>query len=568
MAANMRQFLSQGRWIIIVILIVAALLRLINITQADVISDEAHYAYRAIGYLDYMVSDNQQTPVDWFGRDNLPAWTKLSFHDHPPLVFLIQYIFFSLFGVSLFILRLPFLLAGLGSVWLVYLIGKNLNYLWHKNLEPDTTNNTGEKIGLLAALLIAVDPYHVWISRIGYLESIVMFFILLSFYCFLKSLENNKYFIYWGLFTGLAFITKYTAFFLIPLYIIYLFLNNRKIFSSKFFWSGVLIIIIIFSPVLTYNIKLYQTVGHFDMQLAAIFNQDTPAWPIINRSIQFSPSSVASNISQSLGWFYASLSLLALLFGIWRAIRHKDRRFFILSLALLLLIFQFSLIGSASRFLSLLTPWTALLMALALVTILQNYTRSNKTSRIITLIIIVIVTYQLGVAVNSHILIQPVLAQSFVYRPIQTADYGLRQLDRQVTSLIDDHNLKNSYYDESKRSIVIILDSNVNYFPRIWYFMRWVTYEAVPLVSTEEFEVLTADLGWDYFAQQNFYDFYFIKAEPGTYLVPDNIRYPQTQSLEQRLQSLNISPIKVIYNHRGQPAFSIYRFNIQPNPAK
>ena len=75
--------------LLISILILAAFLRLYNLTSADVITDEALIAFRAIGYIDFFVSPYQTTPYEWFS--DTPAWVKLSFHDHPPLIFLIAF---------------------------------------------------------------------------------------------------------------------------------------------------------------------------------------------------------------------------------------------------------------------------------------------------------------------------------------------------------------------------------------------------------------------------------------------------------------------------------------------
>ena len=127
-----------------------------NLTSkiTDIQTDDATYSFRAIGYLDYMDSQLQTTPIDWF--EKIPAWSKLSFHDAPPLVFAIQYSFFKLFGISTFVARLPFALAGLGSVILLYFIGQRLY---------------NEKVGLLASFLLTIFSYHTWASKVGYLET-------------------------------------------------------------------------------------------------------------------------------------------------------------------------------------------------------------------------------------------------------------------------------------------------------------------------------------------------------------------------------------------------------------
>src|SRR3989344_2226941 len=126
--------------ILIAILLLGAVLRFWGLGSAEIFHDEGLYAFRSIGYFDYIQNDTQTTPVQWLAvrtsaelsrtpspNGSLPFWTSLSFHDHPPLFFLVQNIFFRIFGDSLFAARLPSVLAGLGSIYLVYLIGKKLS---------------------------------------------------------------------------------------------------------------------------------------------------------------------------------------------------------------------------------------------------------------------------------------------------------------------------------------------------------------------------------------------------------------------------------------------------------
>ena len=157
---------KQIVWMLVTILIVAGIMRLWALGQGDPMGDEVLYAFRAVGMLDFDEANEQPTPLEWFdplvhssGRvpevyaigTGVPWWTKLSFHDHPPLVFLIQHVFMRIFGESAFVFRLPSALLGIVSVYLLFLIGKTL---------------FSEKVGLLAAALSAVNTHHLFISRL------------------------------------------------------------------------------------------------------------------------------------------------------------------------------------------------------------------------------------------------------------------------------------------------------------------------------------------------------------------------------------------------------------------
>jgi 4-amino-4-deoxy-L-arabinose transferase-like glycosyltransferase len=181
------------------IIILAAVLRLWQLGAADVITDEVFYAFRGLGYLDYDVGLTQTSPIQWL--DARPWWSRLSFHDHPPLIFLINFFFLKLGGISTWIIRLPAVIAGLGSVVLVYLIGGLKN----------------SRVGLVASLLLAVSTYHVWISRIGLQESVVIFLLLLTSFYYLRWTADKSSVKSWGISLGFLWLTKFTGFILIPI---------------------------------------------------------------------------------------------------------------------------------------------------------------------------------------------------------------------------------------------------------------------------------------------------------------------------------------------------------------
>src|SRR3989338_5805031 len=60
------------------ILLLAFVLIFFRLTRPDMMSDDAHYSFRSIFYLDFLASQKQTVPWRWFGK--IPAWSKLSFH--------------------------------------------------------------------------------------------------------------------------------------------------------------------------------------------------------------------------------------------------------------------------------------------------------------------------------------------------------------------------------------------------------------------------------------------------------------------------------------------------------
>src|SRR3989338_2012408 len=181
---SLEQFSQAHRsTIIITILCIAAVLRLAFLSHGQVLGDEPLYSVRSIGWLDTLGSDLQTTPLQWF--ETPPWWTALSFHDHPPLTFAINHIFFKLFDDTLFVSRLPSALFGVLNVLLIYLVAKKIFYK--------------ETFALLASAFFAANDFAIFFARTAMMESTTMFFILLAFFLFLKSLDSPRFLTWFGI---------------------------------------------------------------------------------------------------------------------------------------------------------------------------------------------------------------------------------------------------------------------------------------------------------------------------------------------------------------------------------
>ena len=110
----------------IIILLVGIFFRFWNLSSDELTFDEGIYAFRSIGYLDYLENPAQVTPIQMFADKVAPEWLSLSFHDAPPLFFFVSHVFFSLFGDSILVGRLPSALSGIGVIVLLFFIVKLL----------------------------------------------------------------------------------------------------------------------------------------------------------------------------------------------------------------------------------------------------------------------------------------------------------------------------------------------------------------------------------------------------------------------------------------------------------
>src|SRR3989344_7539879 len=158
--------------LLILILILSAVLRLYGLSRGDTVNDEVFMSFRGVGMIDFDEAAAQTTPWEWWDADR-PWWVNLSMHDHPWGVPLVQNLSMQIFGENNFAFRLPSALLGIGSVYLLYLLGMALY---------------SENVGLIAAALLGVTLNNIYISRTGMQEPYVIFFLLLSSYLLLLSL--------------------------------------------------------------------------------------------------------------------------------------------------------------------------------------------------------------------------------------------------------------------------------------------------------------------------------------------------------------------------------------------
>lgn len=591
--------------ILIVILLIAAFLRLWQLPEADVITDEAFYSLRSIGYIDFLMSESQKTPYDWYGTGELPAWLKLSFHDHPPLTFIIQHIFFKLGGVNLWSLRLPSALAGIASVFLMYLIGRQLFkarekvQLLEKRLLFSWLNR-GELVGFLAAGLLAINDYHVWVSRIGLHESIVIFFILLTIYLFLRALEKPIYFILTGFALGLALLSKYTAFVLLPIILLYLLIFRRDTFRDKYLYVGALITLILFSPVVFYNFKIYAARGHFDYQFSyRLLGQEAPEWQFrqfnlgrpqaesLNERLQGLLPAIWHGATPS----FAMVTLLALLFIIYQLIRksHNDnndaRSLWFLMISLLFYLLLFIAIGPRERFVSLIVPLLVFLVSYFLIEILSKIQRRHLFLWFFALMFFcfyeLLFAYQTALTPEHHIGLEGI---TFSRLKFDSLAWGYNELDSYLEQelfansypalqLLTDYtfleNLKYEALTKAKKHgkkpvpILLIFDENIASAPRAWYIFRHFVYEAWPTLFVEDYLQELESKGSDFFHEQGFQQIYFIKTTSNTLLRQDE-RIISPDKLEERLTEQGIHP-KIILNERIGEAFKIYKFDTAIN---
>ena len=125
--------------------------------------------------------------------------TKFSPGDfHPPLYYLILKVWSSFFGTSEIALRFPSIIFGLLTIYLVYLIGKEL---------------FNKKAGIIAGILLATSGLHIYYSQEARMYSLTALLVSYLVYLFLKK----KWFLF-SIILLLTGMTDYPALLVIPVF--------------------------------------------------------------------------------------------------------------------------------------------------------------------------------------------------------------------------------------------------------------------------------------------------------------------------------------------------------------
>ena len=166
--------------------------------------------------------------------------TKFSPGDfHPPLYYLILKIWSYVFGTSEIALRFPSIVFGLLTIYLVYLIGKEL---------------FNKKVGLIAGSFLTTSGLHIYYSQEARMYSLVTLLVSYLVYLFLKK----RWFLF-SIILLLIGMTDYPALLIIPVFLVV----GRKEWRKLVLSSSLLVIsYLIWLPILFKQLSVgLSTVG-------------------------------------------------------------------------------------------------------------------------------------------------------------------------------------------------------------------------------------------------------------------------------------------------------------------
>jgi 4-amino-4-deoxy-L-arabinose transferase-like glycosyltransferase len=534
--------------ILICILAVALGLRLWGLGVQEFVGDEGAYAFRSALYLDYLGTNFQTQPIDWYASTELPSWTQLSFHDHPPLGFLIRHWFFSIFGATPFVARLPGVLLGVCSIGLLYGILRR----------SPIFKDASESYALWGALLASVSGAMIWSSRAVLLEPFALFFILASLYAFTRFTEDRRWWWALGIALGLSLITKYTTIILLPVFLVYLLVYYRRIFRDVRLYGALLLALLFLSPVISYNFNLYKERGHFDLQLAYVFQQATPEWTgLLGKSeAPFREIGGRTRDLYGVSEIIIGLAGLGVIALFWK---RANKKTVVLWAAYIIGCFGlFVLVGVAERFIVLLVP---AMVALGAVLFGEMFDRSGKGIKkyIAPALLILIVfsgsTRYLANVYNTGVIeLDQYLSKEFQ----DTSSVALPNTENPHLNGIIKKNAEAHSSGRPTRTLIVYSDT-LALPSRLWLFDRRLLLEGIPVFYVEGFsEAVKANP-----AVFQGFSAYFMQATEYGFLNPFKKGNQAGNEFEKTLVSQGIEPVRSIYGHDGLPMFRVYTFTIE-----
>jgi len=270
-------------WILILILVAATLLRFISLDKFPIglNADEAALGYNAYSLL--------ETGKDEHGTSWPLAFR--SFDDYkPPLYVYLTIPFVKVFGLNVWSVRLPSAIAGILTVFLVYLLVNALKIF------PEKKKN--ETLALVSTFLLAVSPWHLHFSRGAWEVNVSTFLLILGVFGFILGLKNSKYFSLFSISFALSLFTYHSARVVAPLLVIALVLIYRQLLFKKENLKGILIACVVgLALSLPVIFQLVSKEGQSRFSGVSIFADTGPlSYVLEQRRIDLKPQSLITKI--------------------------------------------------------------------------------------------------------------------------------------------------------------------------------------------------------------------------------------------------------------------------------
>ena len=456
-------FSRDERKLLIAILVLGLILRFLVASNVPPVADEMVHGVHAIGVSELKpLSTMTQGPV-WFYLTDMA---------------------YRIFGVHLITARFLAFFFGSISILLVYLLASMI---------------FNKKIGLIAAFLLAISPFHItWAA--SYQDQAMMFFVLMASYLFIKDYKKKgKISVLSSVFLGVALLIKIiTGVFLIVfgafiLGILYKNYKTDKNLFKKNIKRAVLfgaIIVFSFVPVLAYNYFLYKEKGIVDLVFAQFLriNPEFYTGPGLAHGEGFVPNKLPKNLYSVLTVYFLKedpILLFLSAFGVivllkkWRERQMGD--------ILLLVMFFFALLFIASAIV-LQTHYTSFIPLMAIFGAVFIAKASDKVKRFKNYRYIFYGAIILILLYNVYSIREPLTSKSAIDKMRSFSDSSF---DKDTFIVADSRIYRGT-------SVWMFSDKNYvdsSYFPQIMQLSNAKEAKTTP-IKVVFIECVSDDCGW------------------------------------------------------------------------
>jgi hypothetical protein len=276
-------------------------------------------------------------------------------------------------------------------------------------------------------------------------------------------------------------------------------------------WLGLLLALVLFSPVIAYNLMLFETAGHFDFQLSYVLGQEVQAWPVrtgramlgeLDDKLRYFLPSIGASFS------WPTLALTACAMGSFaislvRNPRDALRRHGFLATWISTLLLVLLATGPSYRFVTLLAGSFVLASALVIDRAMGLRGRSALV------LVVVFLAAEAAYAANSLLATVPWGPPGLSYAKgpySETRRWGYNDIDDYLRAEFDGRRpqrvssrefvflerLRDEARKEQERlglepySAAVVYDGSLASQPRMWAINRWTIFHAWVLLDARD----------------------------------------------------------------------------------
>lgn len=249
---KIRRYDITYKIVLAIILCVGCFIRLYHLDSipGGIHTDEAYAAYNAYSMLNY--------GTDTFGYHN-PVYFIACGGGMNVLNSYLMMPMIKLFGLNLWSIRLPQAIISCLTIFVFYLLVKKLY------------NN---KIALFAAFLLAINPWHIMMTRNNIESGLLPAFFIFGFYFFVKGLDNSKWLYASAISYGLCLYAYAVIWPILPFIIlfqaVYCIRYNKIKLNDVHLWASALLLVIMAIPLLLFMLINYGFIGEIKTSVISI----------------------------------------------------------------------------------------------------------------------------------------------------------------------------------------------------------------------------------------------------------------------------------------------------------